>query len=273
MSRRFIYLAALVLLAALVGGCRFVIGMPSWAGHEPPVDPWPPATTDWRDSGALAGAVNTDPATTPAILGKLYTKSDGNNLYVKVTYDTVGYGFNFYLLVDNIAVDNGYNPSRWDSTLTFWWGNMGLQFEKNGTMFFTPDLAILRAREWGGPNPGKLVEADWARKSHAIIGPDEGNIIDVGGQVTVEQNEDGSEYIITIPYSAIGTGAKSGDRLQLIAMVGRDTWGDAEGVFLPESERPLGIQSAIPFSGKITDEGTPEARISFFDSAVYVTLK
>lgn len=271
MNRKSVKLIFVLLVMVLAGGCRWVVGMPSWAGdQEPPVDPWPPATTEWVDSGALAGAVDTDPSTTPAILDKLYTKSDGENLYVKVTYDTVGYGYNFYLLVDNIEVDNGYNPSRWDSTLTFWWGNMGLTFEKNGTMFFSPDLAILRARAWDGEQAGMLVDEDWAKMNHAIIGSEEGNSL--GVEATVDQNEDGSEYIITIPYTSIGMGAKSGDRLQLIAMVGRDTWA-SEGEFLKPEERPLGIQSAIPFSGVITDEGTSEARISYFDSAVYVRLK
>lgn len=261
----------LMLLTILVlSGCQLV-GMPSWATPKDDLEPWPQASTDWVDSGALAGAVDHDPESSVAILKSLSTRSDGHNLHVKVSYDTVGYGYNFYLLVDNVEVNNGYDPSLWNSTLTFWWGNMGLNFKNNGATFFRPDLAILRARSWGGEDVGKIVEEDWAEITHAIVGPEEGNVIEV--DVTFVQNEDGSEYEITIPYSSIGTGAKSGDRIQLIAMVGRDTWGDHEGEFLAPGERPLGIQSAIPFSGLITDEGTPEARISTFHSAVRVTLK
>lgn len=270
MNRKLFQLIVILLVTALVGGCRWV-GMPSWGGGGAPADPWPPATSDWADSGALAGAVDMNPETSPAILSKLYTRSDGQNLYVKVTYDTVGYGFNFFLLVDNVRVDNGYNPSRWNSHFTTWWGSMGLKFEKNGTMFFSPDLVVLRAREWDGERIGMLVEDDWGKIDHAIVGPSEEDFREV--DVTVEQNADGSEYVITIPYASIGMGARSGDRLQIIAMVGRDTWLNSEGEFLEPSERPLGIQTAIPFSGVITDEGTPEARISYFNSAVLVTLK
>lgn len=270
MTRRLMLLLLAAVTVTVLAGC--VAGAPSDIVNPPVVNPWPEATTEYLDSGAEVGVVPNSP--TGAAFDKVYTKSDGQNLYVKVTFSKVGVGQNFYLLIDDTAQQSGYDPSRWNATLTTWWGNMGLKFIKNGVAFFDPDFVYLRGRSWDTSTGGVWLNDDWAKIANAIIGPDESSSVSVKqliGETALAA--DGSAYEITIPYAAIGHGATSGAKLQLVALLGRDVWAK-EGEFLDPTQRPLGIQTMIPYSGQaITDAGTPEARISDVNDAIRVTLK
>lgn len=278
MKKQWLALGMILWVAMIaVTGC----GSGSHGEVIPDPDPWPAATTEWQDSGMQALSVPEASGNIAGAFKAIETKSDGSNLYVKVIFDRVGVGHNVWLLVDDKSMGSDYNSSRWDSNFTIMWGSMGMTIAS-----FDLDFIYLRARSWDDANKGQWVMDSWAKIAHAVIGPNEDSIrnvtdncsdIETTGSLTPY-----SSYEITIPYSSIGSGAHSGDRVQIVALLGRETWkGDNEGTYITNEEgspiRPLGIQSAIPgneTSVLVDNNASPVVyRIKEIKKAVRCTLK
>lgn len=261
----------LCIVAAAIAGCGGGSSSSS-PTPSPTTDPWPAATTTWQDSGMQAISVPETSGNIAGAFDKIYTKSDGTNLYVKVTFARVGAGHNFYLLVDDKALNSGYNASRWDSNFTLWWGSMGMTFTD-----FDMDFIYLRGRSWDDPHKGQWRSEDEQKIANAVTGPEEGSTRNVKSSCSDVQTSgvtDFSSYEITIPYASMGlNGAHSGDRIQIVALLGRETWqGATEGTYI--GARPLGIQSAIPGDGTMVAEtGTDHPRIAVINNVVKCRLQ
>ena len=228
---------------------------------------WPAWTSDFTDSGMTALSV---PSTPAGAFDKIYTMSDGTNLKIRVTFQTVGVGQNFWLLIDDVAQTSDYVISRWDSGFTIGWGSMGMTFND-----FDLNLVYLRGRSWG-PENGQWVNQSWAKIAHAVTGSSENNgwtnkSSDCSDVQTVGFT-DYSSYDITIPYAAIGSGAASGAHLKIVALLGRETWqGATEGTFIGAD--PLGIQAVIPGDGTTVKNDDGHPRIADIEEYVKCTLK
>lgn len=268
MLKRVAFLLVLVVvLGTLLVGC----------GRKEPVVEKPDLLLPdyaWVDSGATGLAVPDSPSGVK--FSKLYTYSDGSKLYIQVVYDKIGYGQNFWLLIDDTAINSGYDPSGWDKKWGAWWGNMGMSFKDD---FFDPDFIEVRARDWDSEEsklkPTEYVEGgDPGGGGNAnAMGSDDENCKNVYATVSDIQSESGKNIVFIIPYSSIGKEqqAKSGDEVRIIVMVGRDVWQWSEQEYLPE--RPIGMQAMIPNAGEIIDEGKDTARIGVVNGAIAYTLK
>lgn len=264
-------LVLLLVLSVLAGGC-FSRPAPKEPVDEPEELLFPDYA--WEDSGATGLSVPGSPSGVE--FGKLFTYSDGTNLYLQVVYKNIGYGQNFWVLIDNTRIQSGYNPSLWDSKWGVWWGNMGMEFVDD---FFDPDFIMVRARSWDG-DVGILKETDHTPNGDEggnanAMGPDDESCLNVYNTLSDIQSESGKNIVFTIPYASIGKEkqSQSGDELQIIVMVGREVWAwdGPEGKYI--DDRPLGMQAMMPADGEITGEGTPEARIAKVKSAIKYTLK
>lgn len=246
----FVMTMVLCLAMVIVAGCGS--SSPTTVGPTPTPTPtpinWPAASSTYTTLSSTAHTVAGNPDT--GAFSKMEVKSDSSNLYVKLTLSSTGTR-NLYLLIDDVKLTSGYNINRWEACWGTWWGDMDVSFlDSTSTAFFDLDFSYV---DWRG-DAGDLGVG--SASAVAFNGPDEGSTTSQASNITVNDSTDHLTYEFVIPFSSIGTGASAGDHVQIIALLGKETWmGSTEAekkYHTPENDPSgspydkLGIKSVIP---------------------------
>lgn len=286
MKKTFLIIAIFACISSvLIAGC----GSPLKEGAPaipPPPEQFPAATSTYQtsgdtfatgyaltetiqevgDNGTTYGTSGVDDMT--GALGTLASKSDGQYLYVKVSFSKVGKGRLVCLLVDDAAKTSGFPVSGQLTHYLPWEGQFNIQYTN-----FDPDFGMGAQRNWG--------PATWqSTKAFTYTGNTQGSntavnftsnpeckITDISGGGTAN-----SIYEFKIPYTLIGTGgAHSGDHIKLVALLGRGMYSSGETLI---TARPLGVSSAIPGDAvTLANSGQNSVRIATIGSYVKCTLQ
>jgi hypothetical protein len=161
-------------------------------------------------------------------LGELYYASDGKNLYLKLTWTTVGAGNKVYLAIDDQNQTSGVSTTGW--------GNLRVDLSSAS---FDADGVLWGARDGGG---------EFTTSGFNAI--TSGSETDKQSAITVDQNGDYSEYTIKIPYYAIGAGASSSNSIQVAAFFGKSV---PNGGIHSSVPAPTSTTTGWLFSADVTD--------------------